>query len=100
MADWASLLNALNSTALGTFGREVSYGPSSGETIAIRAIVEVPRETEDTAPGVYAVLFLRLKDLPQPPERGDVVSIDSRDYKVFDIEADGGGGALIRLRQI
>lgn len=100
MADWCSLLGALNSTSLGIFGGEVSYRRSSGETIAIRAIVETTREMEEAAPGVYAVLFLRLKDLPQPPERGDVVSIDGRDYKVFDIEADGGGGALIRLRQI
>ena len=100
MADWTSLLSALNSTALGTFGREVSYRRSSGETIAIRAIVENTREIEEAAPGVYAVLFLRVQDLPQLPERGDEVGVGSVSYKVFDIEADGGGGALIRLRQI
>jgi hypothetical protein len=93
-------LETLNATTLDVFGREVIYSPSNGEGLVVQAIVETTREMEEAAPGVYAVLFLRLKDLPQPPERGDVVSIDGRDYKVFDIEADGGGGALIRLRQI
>jgi hypothetical protein len=46
------------------------------------------------------VVFLRLADLPKSPERGDGVSIDNLSYKVYDIEADGGGGALLRLRQV
>lgn len=99
MADWTSLLSGLNTSVLGAFGREVEYLPSTGEAIAIQAIVETARETEDSTPGVYALLFLRLRDLPRPPERGDEVTIDGLSYKVFDIEADGGGGVLLRLRQ-
>ena len=100
MADWTSLLSGLNATVLGTFGREVLYSPSAGAAISIRAIVETARETEDATPGVYALLFLRLGDLPQPPERGDSAAIDGISYKVFDIEADGGGGAVLKLRQV
>ena len=100
MADWTSLLSGLNTTVLSAFGREVTYSPSTGEAIAINAIVETARETEDTAPGVYALIFLRLGDLPRSPERGDEVAMDGLSYKVFDIEADGGGGALLRLRQM
>ncbi len=100
MADWTSLLGTLNSTAVGVFGREVSYLPSTGEARTIQAIVETAKQAEETAPGIYAVLFIRLADLPKPPERGDEVSIDSMLYKVFDIEADGGGGAVVRLRQV
>jgi hypothetical protein len=100
MADWTSLLNGLNTTVLGAFGREVAYTATTGDTVSIRAVVETAKETEDAAPGVYAVLFLRLGDLPRPPERGDRVVIDGLSYKVFDIEADGGGGAVLRLRQV
>jgi hypothetical protein len=99
MADWTSLLIGLNTTVLSAFGREVEYLPSAGEAIAIQGIVETAREIEDSTPGVYALLFLRLADLPRPPERGDEVAIDGHSYKVFDIEADGGGGVLLRLRQ-
>ena len=75
-------MNALNSTVLSTFGREVTYSPVSGDPVTIRAIVDTAREAEEAVPGIYAVLFLRLGDLPKPPERGDQVSIDTTLYKV------------------
>ncbi len=100
MSDWTSLLDGLNTTVLGAFGREVAYTATTGDTVSISAVVETAKETEDATPGVYAVLFLRLGDLPWPPKRGDTVVIDNTFYKVFDIEADGGGGAVLRLRQM
>lgn len=100
MSDWTSLLDGLNTTVLGAFGREVAFTATTGDTVSIRAVVETAKETEDATPGVYAVLFLRLGDLSRPPERGDRVVIDGLSYKVFDIEADGGGGAVLRLRQM
>ena len=100
MADFASLLNALNSAALTAFGREVTYSPQAGLPSAIRAIFQPSHEAEENSPGVYGVLFIRSGDLPLPPARGDEVSIDSVLYKVFDIEADTSGGAVLRLRQV
>jgi hypothetical protein len=100
MADWISLLGTLNSAAIGVFGREVAYLPSTGEAITLRAVVETAKQAQDTAPGVYASLFLRLADLPKPPERGDEVAIDNLSYKVYDVDADGGGGVVLRLRQL
>lgn len=100
MWDWNSLIGGLNTTALSVFGREITYLPSAGEAVTVRAIVETARQTEETVAGVYAMLFLRLADLPKPPERGDEVSIDTTLYKVFDIDADGGGGVVLRLRQV
>ena len=99
MADFASLLNTLNSAALTAFGREVTYTPQAGASATIRAIFQPSREAEENSPGVYGVLFLRLADLSRPPERGDEVSMDGILYKVFDIEADTSGGAVLRLRQ-
>ncbi len=99
MSDWVSLLAGLNSATLNTFGREVVYRlPASGMTI--RAIFQPTQQGEENAPGVYAVLFIRLSDLPQPPARGDEVMVDASLYKVFDIQADTSGAAVLRLRQV
>lgn len=99
MADFASLLNTLNSAALTAFGREVTYSPQTGRPATIRAIFQPSHEAEENSPGVYGVLFIRLTDLAFPPVRGDEVIIDAATYKAFDIEADTSGGAVLRLRQ-
>lgn len=100
MAAWASLLGALNSAALGAFGREVAYLPQAGSQVTVRGVFENTREAQENSPGVYAILFVRLADLQQPPERGDEVVVDRQTYKVFDIEADTGGAVVLRLRQV
>ena len=99
MADWASLTDALNTSVLGAFSREVLYAPQAGDPLTVRGIFESTREPEENAPGVYAVLFMRAGDLPQPPERGDEVTVDEATYKVFDIEADTTSAVVLRLRQ-
>ncbi len=99
MADWNSLLNGLNSTAIGAFGRELLYEPIASEPFQVQAIFEATREAEDAAPGVYAAVFLRALALPVTPERGDRVVVDAATYAVFDIEADHGGGLVLRLRR-
>jgi hypothetical protein len=99
MGDWTSLLNSLNGAALTAFGREVIYTPQSGAAVTIRAIVETAHESEETAPGTYALAFVRLGDLPGArAERGDAVEIDGAVFKVFKVEADGQGGAVLSLR--
>ncbi|QOY88192.1 head-tail joining protein [Paludibaculum fermentans] len=100
MADWTSLLNGLNGTVLGSFGREVAYLPQTGSQAAIRGIFENTREAQENVPGVYAVLFVRLADFAQQPARGDEVLVDGVTYKVFDVEADTSGAVVLRLRQV
>ena len=90
----------LDEACLRVFGREVTYLPEAGGQAAIRAVFQPAREAEDASPGVYAVLFLRLADLPAAPVRGDEVEIDGVRYKVFDIEADAEGAAVLRLRRV
>jgi len=99
MSHWSSLLGAMNSFALNAFGREATYIPQLGGEVAIRVVLEATREAEGSAPGVYAVAFLRSADLSASPERGDEIVVGATRYKVFDIEADHGGGVLLRLRQ-
>lgn len=96
---FADSVARLDEACLRNFGREVTYVPQAGGQAAVRAIFEATREAEENAPGIYAVVFLRASDLAAPPERGDEVAVDGVAYKVFDIEADHGGGLLLRLRQ-
>ena len=88
----------MNEACLRVFGSDVIYRPQAGGQASVRGVLEATRETEDTAPGVYAVLFVRLTDLPVPPQRGDQVEIAGATYKVFGIEADGQGGVTLALR--
>jgi len=81
-------MGALNVACLATFGRTVTYRPGSGAPVTIAGIVDSGSRLEGNSPGTYAILFLRLADLPQPPECGDAVEIDGATYKVFEVEAD------------
>jgi hypothetical protein len=95
---WDSAMGALNVACLATFGRELTYRPTEGSPLTITGIVDTGSRLEETSPGTYAVLFLRLSDLPQPPRCGDEVEIDGTGYKVFEVEADAAGGVKIALR--
>ncbi len=100
MADWTSLLDGLNAAALGAFGREVTYLPGSGAPGVIRAVYQPAHDAEEATPGVYAVLFIRLADVPLAPQLGDRVQIGNLIYTVYGIEADGSGAAVLRIRQV
>ena len=89
----------LDAAVVQAFGREVLYWPEAGGEAAIRAVFQPAREAEDASPGVYAVLFVRLADLPGAPRRGDEVGIGGVRYKVFDIEVDAEGAAVLKLRK-
>jgi hypothetical protein len=99
MSSWHEAVKDLDASVVQTFGREVLYLPEAGGQAAIRAVFQPARDAEDASPGVYAVLFVRLAELPAAPARGDEVEIGGVRYKVFDIEADAEGAAVLRLRK-
>jgi hypothetical protein len=99
MTGWAAAMKDLNAAVVETFGRAVLYLPEAGGETPIRGVFQPAREAEDSSPGVYAVLFVRLANLPAAPVRGDEVDIGGVRYKVFDIEADSEGAAVLRLRK-
>jgi len=99
MSGWHEAVKDLDAAVVQTFGREVLYLPEAGGAATVRAVFQPAREAEDTSPGVYAVLFVRLADLPAAPARGDEVEIEGVRYKVFDVEADAEGAAVLRLRK-
>jgi hypothetical protein len=97
---FADSVSRMDEACLRVFGREITYLPEAGGQATLRAVFQPAREAEDAAPGVYAVLFVRLSDLPAAPVRGDEVEAGGARYKVFDIEADTEGAAVLRLRQV
>lgn len=98
--DFAHSVARMDAACLRVFGREVTYLPEAGEQATVRAVFQPTREAEESAVGVYAVLFVRPADLPSAPKRGDEVEVDCQRYKVFDIEADTSGAAVLRLRKV
>ncbi|HXG49264.1 MAG TPA: hypothetical protein VNO52_16695, partial [Methylomirabilota bacterium] len=83
---FAVQVSRVDEACLRVFGREVLYLPEAGGAATVRAVFQPVREAEDASPGVYAVIFVRLSDLPAAPVRGDEVEIEGARYKVFDIE--------------
>ena len=96
---FADQVGRLDEACLRVFGRDVLYLPEAGGSALIRAVFQPVREAEEASPGVYAVLFVRLADLPGVPVRGDEVESGGVRYKVFDIEADAEGAAVLKLRK-
>ena len=99
MSSWHEAAKDLDAAVVQTFGREVLYLPEAGGQASVRAVFQPAREAEEASPGVYAALFVRLADLPGAPVRGDEVEIGGVRYKVFDIEADPEGAAVLKLRK-
>ena len=95
---WESAMGALNAACLAAFGRTVTFRPAIGAAFTVAGVLETGARLEENAPGTYAVLFLRRADLAQMPERGDEVEGAGARYRVFEIEADAGGGVKLTLR--
>jgi hypothetical protein len=92
-------IGRMDEACLRVFGRDVTFLPQAGGQATVRAVFQPAREAEDASPGVYAVLFVRLADLPAAPVRADEVEVEGLRYKVFDIEADAESAAVLRLRK-
>jgi hypothetical protein len=91
--------SSMDAACIRAFGRDVLFLPEAGGQSSVRGIFQRTVEAEDASPGVYAVLFVRSSDLPAAPQRGDEVEVSGARYKVWDVDADPEGGALLRLRQ-
>lgn len=95
----ADIWRQLDQACLRAFGSDIVFMPEAGGSFPLRGIFQRTAEPEDASPGVYAVVFVRVDDLPKPPARGDEVEIEATRYKVYDIDADGSGAAVLKLRR-
>jgi hypothetical protein len=90
---------SMDTACINAFGRDIVFLPQAGGSIAGRGVFQRTSQPEGSAPGVYAVLFMRPDLLGASPARGDQVSVDGAVYKVFEIDADTEGAVVLRLRQ-
>jgi hypothetical protein len=67
------------------------------ERAAKAALTSRKERIKDAAPGAYALLFVRAAAFPEPPARGDEVTVGGSVYKVVDLEADTEGGLRLVL---
>jgi hypothetical protein len=104
MASWANRLEELDTTVLNTFAVAAIFTPqSTGEPQAISGVIANPAMYEDYTPGsLQAVsvirLFVRFADISPSPQKGDQISINGANYDLFEVDADPGGGAVLKLR--
>ena len=93
---------------LATFGVPATLIPQDGnggwlEPVAISGIVMRPAMLEDYPPGFgpgTAVLrfWVNFETIAPSPRHGDQIVFNSASYVVEDVEADIGGGAVLKLR--
>ena len=98
---FAALVETLDTTCLSTFGVGAVLYPQTGGTINFSGIFEPPAMLEEIMPGAGVAVvrfFCRFVDLNPLPQIGDVVSINSVTYDVFDVLVDSMGGASLKLR--
>ena len=101
-APFSNSVSRMHDSRLRVFGRDVVYtsqqaGPSFGSTFTVRAILDKGAESEEVKPGAYAALFVKASGFPNPPARGDEITVDNSIYKIVDIDADGEGGLRLVL---
>lgn len=89
----------MNDAQLRAFGRDATFtSQQSGTSSPLRGVIVQGVEAEETDQGVYLGLFAKASAFPQPPVRGDEITVGSSIYKIVDINADGEGGLRLVLR--
>lgn len=93
---WDTGLNdALVSDPL--FGQEAVHEPKSGSPQTLRAIQIDPFRLFDLSPDSYAAAWAPVSLFATPPSEGDGFTIASKDYVVFNVRRDAGGGVFLAL---
>lgn len=64
-------------------GQTVTYTPSGGVAVVIRAVVSFPSSDESSSPGKYPRLTIAASSLLSSPAPGDQVTIDGVTYSVY-----------------
>jgi hypothetical protein len=100
---WATALDRLNETVCDTFPASATHTPVVGPEQTGLTVVHDYRWIElvtSENPAVSAqrhVAFVRLADFTTAPVQGDALTVDGTGYEVTDVQADGGGGAVLIL---
>jgi hypothetical protein len=104
--NWEKATDSVLKACTGTFGRKnITFTPNGGVATVIKAILSREYIGVDTGKGppltsVHVSIGIRIADLPAGmPKKQDLVTIDTVDYRVIDVQEDGEGGATLMLHK-
>jgi hypothetical protein len=110
MADWLTLESSANAVMVATFGVPATFIPQNGSggwlsPQAIAGIVMRPGLAEDYPPGfgpgtANLRFWVNFEAISPPPQHGDQIIFNGETYIVQEVEADIGGGAVLKVRTI
>ena len=90
---------ALNRACVNTFGKAVSYKPSTGAAFPVKLIIERRSSEEQYNASIYLVASGNLADFAAPPAQGDELVVDGATHKVFEVGTDAAGMVRMLARQ-
>lgn len=104
---FGSLSKIIHENDLFVFGEDVVYEPKSGGSFSIIGIYNdiyeaVDPDTERVLSSNDPTLGIRLSDLSNPPEKGDIVRLTSRGlvFRVAESREDGEGMSELQLNRV
>jgi hypothetical protein len=108
MSDWPTLESSANAVMIATFGVPATFIAQDGSggwlpSQGITGIVMRPAMAEDYPPGfgpgtANLRFWVNLETISPQPQHGDQVVFNGTTYLVQEVEADIGGGAVLKLR--
>jgi hypothetical protein len=108
MSDWPTLESSANAAMIATFGVPATFIAQDGSgnwlgPQVIAGIVMRPAVAEDYPPGFgpgtsNLRFWVNLEIISPPPQHGDQIVFNGTTYVVQEVEADIGGGAVLKLR--
>ena len=108
MSDWPALESSANAVMIATFGVPATFTPQddSGGWLDPQAIVGIvmrPAMLEDLPPGFGSNtsnlrFWVNFPTISPSPRHGDQIGFNGMTYIVQEVEADIGGGAVLKLR--
>ncbi len=103
---WADLANSVLTTAIATFKTAAVYTPVNQDLapVNIDGVFDIPNQIVDPNTGAAVDTFqptfgIRIADLSGPPEFGDRILINAKNYRVIEVREDTQGGATLVLNK-
>lgn len=87
-----------------TFGETVTYTPVEGDPVEITAICDEAFQSVDPNTGAIIIsqqpmIGIKLDDLEDEPQEGDLVEMRGVEYRVIEAQTDGQAGAKLLLHK-
>jgi hypothetical protein len=98
------LEHCLNTFGVGETG-SFKYIPKSGVAFDCRGIFDneyraVDPDTQVVVSSLVPNLGIKLSDLPQAPQNGDMVLVQDQKYRITEVQKDVHGGARLFLHKV